>query len=226
MTDIPINTNHAPSSDSDESRGSHEHHIPVTQEGQQQKSRAMFIGIVVVLVIIIIATVRNNDDEATEKEPIQTRTAVKSSMSVLDNSMVNKALAQDTQKLTVEKTWLANFADITFRNNAALADVTGGSASGRAGNGMIDGAFHVYATFESLPALEQGFSYEGWLVRTEPLSVISTGTLVEYNGGLVNAYLSRTNLTDHTTYVLTKEPNDGDAAPAQYILEGTFTEGK
>jgi hypothetical protein len=52
-----------------------------------------------------------------------------------------------------------------------------------------------------------------WIVRQDPLSVISTGRLEKDNEGYANVFKSDKNLTDHDFYVLTLEPDDGDPAP-------------
>lgn len=104
---------------------------------------------------------------------------------------------------------------------ADLDDVTGGEALGTAIASLNDtfGTYTVVASFVELPELEEGYFYEGWLVRTDgELSVISTG-VVEND---MNFYTSDLDLTDHTKYILTLEPDDGDPAPADHILDGSF----
>ena len=110
----------------------------------------------------------------------------------------------------------------SFDYNAVLEDVTGGNASGTAGASYEENLYTMYAEFENLPLLEEGYFYEGWVVRNSPLSVISTGP-TEMDGDMhVNNFTSEEDLTDHTFYVLTLEPDDGDPAPADHTLEGTM----
>ena len=86
-----------------------------------------------------------------------------------------------------------------------------------------DSSYRLFATFSDLPELEEDFFYEGWVVRAEPLSVISTGALEPGDvAQWVNDFSSDENLTDHVRYVLTLEPDDGDPAPAEHVLEGTL----
>lgn len=106
---------------------------------------------------------------------------------------------------------------------ADLSPVDEGAARGTAVSSLAleSGTYTVIVAFEDLPSLAEGFFYEGWLVRTEgELSVLSTGK-VENN---MNFYTSDVDLTDHTQYILTLEPDDGDPAPADHVLEGTFTQ--
>lgn len=108
------------------------------------------------------------------------------------------------------------------RYDATLADVTGGDASGAATVIVDAGQYNVIATFENLPELEEGFFYEGWVVREEPLSVVSTGALTNDTGAWLNVYQPTEDYSDHLKYVLTLEPDDGDPAPADHVLSGIF----
>ncbi|MFC1656024.1 hypothetical protein ACFL3C_04085 [Patescibacteria group bacterium] len=108
-----------------------------------------------------------------------------------------------------------------FDYQALLEDVSGGSASGKV-SATFEDEYILYATFEDLPDLEEDFFYEGWVVRNNPLSVLSTGKAELVNKKYVNRFSAEGDLTDHTFYVLTLEPNDGDPAPAGHILEGTL----
>ncbi len=108
-----------------------------------------------------------------------------------------------------------------FELEATLLDVSGGTATGTAGAYYDDG-YVLIASFENLPPLEEGYFYEGWVVRHEPLSVLSTGEAPLQDGTFVNEFTSEDDLMDHTFYVLTLEPDDGDPAPAAHILEGTL----
>ena len=106
-----------------------------------------------------------------------------------------------------------------------LEDVSGGDASGTAKAEYVEGRYLMEAEFENLPELEDDFFYEGWIVRKDPLSVKSTGATYDKEEGVVaNDFMSDNDYTDHDFYVLTLEPDDGDPAPAEHILEGTMKE--
>ena len=120
----------------------------------------------------------------------------------------------------------------TYVLNGTLQDVTGGETvrgittlpdtTGTVRTGFIGENFVMEAEFSNLPEPQGDDFYEGWLVRKgDDFSVISTGVLVgEDSGTYSNGFTSEENLLDHTTYILTIEPNDGDPAPADHILEG------
>ena len=108
-----------------------------------------------------------------------------------------------------------------FDFKASLEDVSGGSASGKV-SATFEDVYILYASFEDLPDLEEGFFYEGWVIRNSPLSVLSTGKAELMNKRYINRFSAEGDLTDHDFYVLTLEPNDGDPAPAGHILEGTL----
>jgi len=104
---------------------------------------------------------------------------------------------------------------------ALLESVDDTEAYGAASASYSEDEYFLSVSFGDLTPLEEGYFYEGWLVRNDgELSVISTGA-VENN---MNFYTSELDLTDHTQYILTLEPDDGDPAPAGHVLEGSFTQ--
>lgn len=113
--------------------------------------------------------------------------------------------------------------DTTGWLSGALADVTGGSAYGIASAQFANGTYELVVTTGGLTQPSADYFYEGWVVRRgDDMSVISTGALEVVDGAYVNTFMSSEDLTDHTFYVLTLEPDDGDPAPAEHILEGTM----
>ena len=110
-----------------------------------------------------------------------------------------------------------------YEYSAVLEDVSGGEATGRA-YAKFDGEdYMVLAELFDLPEPENDYFYEGWIDRKSPLSVLSTGKAFVKEGVYVNEYSAEGDLSDHDFYVLTIEPNDGDPAPADHILEGTLS---
>jgi hypothetical protein len=106
---------------------------------------------------------------------------------------------------------------------AVLSDVSGGNSTGKAFVSNEDDQYNLYVEFQNLPEPDGSDFYEGWVVRKSPLSVISTGVVKTNSEGVdVNQFTDIRDLTDHGTYVLTLEPDDGDPAPALHILEGKF----
>jgi hypothetical protein len=111
-----------------------------------------------------------------------------------------------------------------------VAELTGeDEAWGMARVGVVDGEYQLLATFEHLSEIdEQQFFYEGWVVRSQPGSVVSTGPLEIVDDEWVNTFVSGENLLDYESYVLTLEPTDDgpsgqpDPAPAEHVLEGRF----
>jgi hypothetical protein len=112
---------------------------------------------------------------------------------------------------------------ISYDYSGELFDVSGGVGSGIAEATYVDGMYYLRAEFEHIPPLKEGYFYEGWAVRKFPFHFISTGRIINQNRTYVNIYTSETDYTDHNFYVLTLEPEDGDPAPADHILEGTMS---
>lgn len=125
---------------------------------------------------------------------------------------------------TAEETQAEVQKDSQNARTAILEDVTGSNATGTATSDYVAGTYVLSAQFENLPPLKEGYFYEGWVVRQgDEMRVISTGptTVVDENSH-INIFESTQDLTDHTYYVLTLEPDDGDPAPAEHILDGYF----
>ena len=114
--------------------------------------------------------------------------------------------------------------DVSYDYFGDLVDVSGGEASGTARAYFNGQEYILVADFNNLPDPESGYFYEGWVVRKQPLSVISTGSAKsrKLESTYQNTFISNQDLTDHDFYVLTIEPDDGDPAPAAHILEGTM----
>lgn len=113
-----------------------------------------------------------------------------------------------------------------YEYEAVLEDVIGRNLTGTAMAGFDGTTYQMLAEFDALPDPEEfgeGYFYEGWVVRAEPFAFISTGEVElddEFNG--VNLYTSSTDYTEYARYVLTIEPDDGDPAPADHVLEADF----
>ncbi|OJI06408.1 hypothetical protein BK004_03635 [bacterium CG10_46_32] len=222
--DIPITIENATNEQRTNGHNDNGH----THNHEPQKSGGSRIGLFIIILLVIAGGIwfasRNQDAEVTlfskktnNKTPELTQIAMQ---------MQTAAPTADALAIGMQNDWIANISDITFTRSGTLSAVSGGNATGAVGTDVITGVYHLYATFDNLPTLADGSFYEGWVVRTEPLSIVSTGALVMQNGHYVNAYLSRTNLLDHDTYVLTTESDDGNVAPGAHILEGAMVSKK
>ncbi len=110
-----------------------------------------------------------------------------------------------------------------FELEADLSPVEGYKATGTAKARYNNGKYELVAEFSNLISPGNNYFYEGWIVRKGLItSVISTGKAEWKDGRFVNIYISDKDLTDHTEYVLTIEPDDGDPAPADHVVEGSF----
>ena len=120
-----------------------------------------------------------------------------------------------------------------FHRQADLFDVTGGAAirgttTGGDATGKVytrqDGInYKLVAEFVNLPEPQGNDFYEGWIVKTNVQEVVSTGALELSDGAYVNTFSEDRDYSDFNLYVLTLEPDDGDPAPAEHILEGSLT---
>lgn len=132
--------------------------------------------------------------------------------------------------LTVENKKTSMMTD-SASYSSKLTDVTRGAILGvdtqrnSSGSVMVSdspGNYSLVATFENLPDPKNTDFYEGWLVSSNPVAVISTGRAIKENGVYVNRFETSENVSFYNMYVLTLEPDDNDPASAYHILEGTF----
>ncbi len=153
------------------------------------------------------------------KEPVITPPAASTESDTMGEVM------EDNMKMNIDGGMMEEMMKAVYDYKGELADVSGGSARGMAKATFAHGAYNLLATFETLPDLKGTDFYEGWVVRKgTPMSIVSTGKVEKHGTSYMNVYRSGQDLTDHTFYVLTLEPDDGDPAPAKHILEGMLVE--
>jgi hypothetical protein len=153
--------------------------------------------------------------EARENGLIMSETEVSVMAQTTPTSDANARVVDDVTSILDQdvRDWIA----------AALADVTGGSSFGIAHSQFDAGTFMLVVEMGNLPEPASDYFYEGWLVRRgSEFSLVSTGRAVKTQDGFANVYVSATDFTDYDFYVLTLEPDDGNPAPAEHILEGTL----
>lgn len=107
---------------------------------------------------------------------------------------------------------------------AALRDVSGGSASGTATRDTVDGQFS-FMLKASLPGIDrESQSYEAWLVRQVPYDFFSLGEIVTNDeGAWVLEWKGAAGTHEgFTRVVVTRESKDGNTDPSGHVLEGEF----
>ncbi len=186
----------------------------------------MVISIVLVALVVLYFMLTNTSSEVAPIEEVAVEGQSTATM------MRNNDPIQDLGAMEVDEARGAVMAELVYSHQAQLVDVTDGNvvrgiatgnqATGRAVAGLSDEFYVLMASFEYLPQPQGTDFYEGWVVRRDPLSVVSTGKLTSTDGVYTNTYLSTTDFTDHDLYVLTVEPSDGDPAPADHVVEGMF----
>lgn len=205
-------------------------------------NKLQYLALAGVLVLVgagcSTATDRANDaledaaDEVTEQVDSAT-TALEEAQeaaAMMEEKMQEvEAMATDEMVTTFAEENKEGFAadtiDADYTRIADLVDVTGGDAYGSALLGTTAEGQHVLTVdFVNLPELEEGYFYEGWLVDKDPFSFISTGATEVVNGIEMNNYTTAASLDQYDRYVLTLEPDDGDPAPADHVVEEDFVE--
>ena len=137
--------------------------------------------------------------------------------------MMKKNVFLDDKMIEINDSIKAILGSTEYDYVATLKNVAGGDSSGVAKAVYKDEKYLLKVDLTFLPELQDGFFYEGWIVRKGlKFDVISTGRAEKLERVYINNYVSERDLTDHLFYVLTLEPEDDDPAPAEHILEGTL----
>ncbi len=136
----------------------------------------------------------------------------------------NSAFAAEEAMMKSDDTMMMqhdmNIVDVTD-GKEIRGITTSPDAAGYAFASYSDGEYSLHGKFSGLTDPIGDDFYEGWVVRQSPFAFWSTGKLIKKeDGNYHNSITSSRDYSDYDFYVLTLEPNDGDAAPADHILEG------
>ncbi|MFH1508835.1 MAG: anti-sigma factor [bacterium] len=181
--------------------------------------KATITIIIIVLVVVLWFVFAEN---TSEEEATTTDTTSKSD-TVTEKEMIETDLTEDVAMKEMTDEDKDEMDEIEYDYEGTLEDVSDSNATGFVKADFTNNTYMLLATFENLPDLEEGYFYEGWVVRNSPLSVVSTGKVEKKDDVYTNMYSSAQGLIDHKFYVLTLEPDDGDLAPADHILEGNLS---
>ncbi|MBT4124002.1 MAG: hypothetical protein HN981_01105 [Candidatus Pacebacteria bacterium] len=184
---------------------------------QSQAGKVLPILIILVVIVFIGGFLIYSDKQKNENNLSMLPTKMDDKES--DETAIEKGPEQEAASAMKKESEV-----MEYQFSGQLSDVTDGDSSGVAKSNFENGLYSMVATFEDLPDPTGTDFYEGWVVRKgDDFSVISTGKAEIVGGQYINQYSFDEDLTDHTFYVLTIEPDDGDPAPADHILEGTMS---
>lgn len=120
----------------------------------------------------------------------------------------------EPEKKAIDEIFTDEGAEVTM-----LKDVSGGQAVGTAWRHQGK-KFVLKMEVSRLASLDKGFYYEGWLVGDA--GFFSIGRLGTMDGNGKIYYQTNEDKSQYRGLVITKEPEDGEAVPAQHVLEGSF----
>jgi hypothetical protein len=177
----------------------------------------LLIGLGVILIIIAGIYYFQSRGQESEESLSPEEIIVQEDGTVRRNGDTQEPLSQEEiQQLKEEVDSVVSTAGDT----TVLQDASGGNASGQAQRAFSDGRFYLKMTAANLLFLEKGFYYEGWLEQDN--SFISIGRMELDNSSGVLYYTASVDRSDYNRVLLSQEPEDGDPAPAEVILEGEF----
>lgn len=130
-----------------------------------------------------------------------------------DNSIydVEDIIIDESSETSMPK----NDGMIEVKKSSKLENVSDGDASGEV-TMRYDGEMYILEVIvNDLPALEEGFFYEGWLLQEETFSYLSTGALEsEDETTFSNVFSATDDLEIYDTYVVTLESNNDNPEPS------------
>ena len=177
---------------------------------ENNKLMKQVIGILAIIVVVIGGVwlvKRNKQEEETVPEIVlepteRMETELPQAMTEAEKEEIEQKFANEGVEMTV------------------LKDVVGGQAVGTAWRQYDGTVFSHKIEASGLKSLEKGFYYEGWLVGDG--GYFSTGRLGEVEGKGTLYYKADEDKNSFKGVVVTLEPEDGDQAPAEHVLEGSF----
>lgn len=196
----------------------------------EKKKQGLIMGIIMVIAgagILVWSLNRiadNNDNEA-DTEVVVTDNSATDSNDEAEVEVTNQGdEVSEPAEDTVSYSHRAELPDVT--NGVTIQGInTAGNAGGVAQSVFNDGTYMLFVEFSNLPEPVNDSFYEGWLVEKGTTSFFSTGVVEkDENGVYIDTFTDTTDWNQsHTFYVLTLEPNDGDPAPADHIVEEVLT---
>ncbi len=187
----------------------------------------IFIGAAALIVVIsVVLSRRGNEQISTgaEEAAVMEPVTMPPTPPDLQGLMRGQTPTEDNQRITrLDRAGIDQVEKQQYPYEGALHDVSGGVATGIARAGFFNKAYNLYVTFKDLPDPVGTDFYEGWIVRTDPFRLVSTGKVGRIDGSYADIYITSQDFTDHTRYVLTLEPSDGDPVPAAHIVESVFS---
>lgn len=167
-----------------------------------------------VILILVIGGVWLFKKQKPEEEKVAPEIILESSK-MMEGEAALKQPMSEAEKQAIDAIFTNEGAEMTM-----LKDVSGGQAVGTAWRHASEKKFALKVEASKLAGLDKGFFYEGWLVSDK--GFFSTGRMAEVNGEGKLYYQADEDKSEFKGVVITREPEDGDPAPAAHVLEGNF----
>lgn len=147
----------------------------------------------------------------------------KSDLNAKELSMLRKSSKQvkDTKSVEIKESEKENLVIMPFDYFANLSNLSESNLSGIVKVTNDGEVFTLLSIASGLPDLNDGMSYQGWLIRQDDFQVVPTGMLVKQNADYVNYFKSQTDFTDHLFYVITKQEANSKV-PQEQLLEAAM----
>lgn len=212
-----------------------------TMKPRQQKRWRVYAGVFVVIVVLIFLGSRlfrwqDAKQEAAQEAQVPSldvgggasRVSLEEFLpgQTVSVPVSRSIVLENADEIGTEANVAQSTEDVEISSQAfevALSAVGNSHAEGAATSDYVDGTFR-HLIVATLPDPPEGYFYEGWLVRSRPFNFFSTGNLIQHVDDLkwYLVYESDDDKRDYNKVIVTLEPNDGNLAPAEHVLEGVF----
>lgn len=190
----------------------------MAKDTNEVKIQNLVIGLGVILLIIAgVFYFRSKNSQEMTPSPTPEEILVQQEGTVKKTGEIVQPLTEEEIK-TLHAEIDTALADVEAIN---LKDTIENSAKAEAKKLFINDKFYYKLTATGLKLVDKGYYYEGWLVKDD--QYLSLGRLaIDESGNGSLYYTSSVDRSDYLKTVITLEPEDGNSAPGNQILEGSW----
>lgn len=185
---------------------------------QREKGSIVIVVSIMVFIILAMAFVLGYANNKKKNELKQTEIQKQTEVETVDKSKEVKT--QEQVETEMQYQFLSELKNVV--GGKKIKGVVFDGASGNVKASYLESGYFMVASFDNLPDPEDGYFYEGWLVREgEDPDIVSAGRVGKADGAYTNVYTSLDDMTDHDLFVLTLENDDEAKEPSKdRIFEG------
>lgn len=182
-----------------------------------EKNKNLLIGIGVVLVVVAgVLWLRSGNDQEPEV-PSVTETFVEEGEFVEETDGQRRVLSEEEKEQLKQK---INQLIADDKTESTVLNPVSGQGQGQAYKAVEAGKYYFKYQVSGLKSPSKGYFYQAWVEGEE--GPVSLGRLEMIDGEGVVYYMTNQDLSAYHQAMVTLEPEDGEEAPAEVVLKGSF----